>query len=139
MFFSFHYVWAGYGKSGRLIKGNPNDLMFFFISFTYLYYNVKSKLFWFLVDLIILHHISWSHNFTPHYFNIYFLIEFIFYSIIKHLIRILTHYIFFNRNNILFHIYKHNHIRILTHYIFFNRNNILFHIYKHNHNQCLIL
>ena len=36
-----------------------------------LYYNVKPKLFLLLVDLIILHHISYSHNFIPHYFNIY--------------------------------------------------------------------
>ena len=36
-----------------------------------------------------------------------------FYSISKHLIRILTHYIFFNRNNKLFHIYKHNHNKCL--------------------------
>jgi hypothetical protein len=58
-----------------------------------------------------------SYNFTLHYFNIYIyiyiLIEFKFYSIIKHLIRILTYYIFFNRNNILFHIYKHNHNKCL--------------------------
>ena len=37
-----------------------------------------------------------SHKFTPHYFNIYFVIEFNFYSIIKPSIRILTHHIFFN-------------------------------------------
>jgi hypothetical protein len=41
-----------------------------------LYYNVKLNFFLLLVDLIILRHISWSHNFTPHYFNMYFLIEF---------------------------------------------------------------
>jgi hypothetical protein len=43
-----------------------------------------------------LHKFLKSHNFTPHYFNIYFLIEFQFYSIIKPSIRILTHHIFFN-------------------------------------------
>ena len=63
------------------------------------------------------HKLLRSHNFTPYYLNIYILIEFKFYSIIKHLIKILTHYIFFNRN----------------------KGNILFHIYKHNHNKCLIL
>jgi hypothetical protein len=91
-----------------LIQFNSIPFNFFFynllILFYYLYYNVKPKLFLLLVNLIILHHISWFHNFTPHYFNIYFLIEFKFYSIIKHLIRILTLYILFNRNNILFHI-----------------------------------
>ncbi len=39
------------------------------------------------------------HNFTHHYFNIYFLIEFEFYSIIKPFIRILTHHIFINKNH----------------------------------------
>ena len=42
------------------------------------------------------HKLLKSYNFTPHYFNIYFLIEFQFYSIIKPSIRILTHHIFFN-------------------------------------------
>ena len=37
-----------------------------------------------------------SHNFTPHCFNIYFLIEFKFYFIIKPSIRILIYHIFFN-------------------------------------------
>ena len=54
-----------------------------------------------------------SHNFIPYYFNIYFLIEFKFYSIIKPCIKILTHHIFFNRKNILSHIYKHNHNKYL--------------------------
>ena len=78
-----------------------------------LYYNIKPKLFLLLIDLIILRHISWFHNFKSHYFNIYFLIEFKFHSIIKHLIKIWTHYIFFNINNILFHIYKRNHSKCL--------------------------
>ena len=79
------------------------------LDYLYLYYNIKPKLFWLLVNLIILRHISWSHNFTPHYFYIYFLIEFKFYRyfliefkfyfIIKHLIKILTYFIFFNWNN----------------------------------------
>ena len=77
-----------------------------------LYYNVKLKVFftfdWF--HDIASHKLLRSHTFTSHYFNIYFLIEFKFYSIIKLFIRILTHHIFFNRKNIFFHIYKHNHI-----------------------------
>ena len=32
------------------------------------------------------HKLLKSHNFTPHYFNIYFLIEFKFYSIIKSMV-----------------------------------------------------
>ena len=62
------------------------------LKYLHLYYNVKSKLFLLLINLIILRHINCFHNFTPHYFNIYILIEFKFYSIIKHLIKILTHY-----------------------------------------------
>jgi hypothetical protein len=66
-----------------------------------------------------------SHNFTPHYFNIYFLIDFEFYSIVKPSIRILTHHIFFNRKNILFHISKHNHNKI--------SNTKIYSIYRHNY------
>jgi hypothetical protein len=42
---------------------------FFFIIFIYLFIYL-----FYLVDLIILRHISCSYNFTSHYFNIYFLI-----------------------------------------------------------------
>ena len=81
---------------------------------TSLYDNVKPKLFTFSwPHNIAPYKILSFHNFTPYYFNIYFLIKFKFYSIIKHLIRILTYYIFFNRNNILFNIYKHNHNKCL--------------------------
>ena len=81
-----------------------------------LYYNIKPKLFDFgWPHNIAPHKLLSSYNFILYYFNIYIyiLIEFKFYSIIKHLIRILTYYIFFNRNNILFHIYKHNHNKCL--------------------------
>ena len=71
-----------------------------------LYYNVKSKLFYFwLTSSVAPHKLLKSHNFTPHCFNIYFLIEFKFYSIIKSSIRILTHHIFFNIK-IYYSIYK---------------------------------
>jgi hypothetical protein len=85
-----------------------------------LYYNVNQNFFIFLVDFIILRHISYSYNFISYYFNIYFLIEFKFYSIIKHLIKILTHYIFFNINNIIFHIYKYNHDKGIINTIIIN-------------------
>jgi hypothetical protein len=68
-------------------------------------YNVKLKLFDFLPHHITSHKLLKSHNFIPHYFNIYFLIEFKFYSIIKPSIRILTHHIFFNIR-IYYSIYK---------------------------------
>ena len=45
------------------------------------------------------HNLFSFYNFTSYYFNIYSLIEFKFYSKIKLSIKILIHYIFFNRNN----------------------------------------
>ena len=44
-------------------------LLLFFVN---LYYNVKSKLF----SLLVAYNFLRSHNFTLHYFNMYFLIEF---------------------------------------------------------------
>ena len=76
------------------------------LSLIYIYTIMQNRdFFLFLIELIILRHINWSHNFTPHYFNIYFLIKFKFYSIIKHFIRILTYYIFFLIEIIYYSIY----------------------------------
>ena len=77
-----------------------------YIQHIYLYYNVKPNFLTFgWPHHVASHKFLKSHNFTPHYFNIYFLIEFQFYSIIKLSIRILTHHIFFNIR-IYYSIYK---------------------------------
>jgi hypothetical protein len=73
------------------------------------------------------HKLLSSHNFTPRYFNIYFLIEFKFYSIIKPSIRILTHHI--NRKNILFYIHKHNLNKCLILEYFLYINTIIINVF----------
>ncbi len=89
---------------------------------TCLYYNVKPIFFGLLIDLIILCYISfWDLTILHLIILIYiYLIEFKFYSIVKHSIKILTHHILFKRNNIFFHIYKRSHNKyLILEYIFY--------------------
>ena len=97
-----------------------------YIQHIYLYYNVKPNFLTFgWPHHVASHKFLKSHNFTPHYFNIYFLIEFQFYSIIKPFIRILTHHIFFNIR-IYYSIYK------IQSYLISNTK--IYSMYKHNIN-----
>jgi hypothetical protein len=92
----------------------------------------KKKIINYLYYKIAPHKFLKFHNFIPLYFNIYNLIKFKFYSIIKHFIIILTHHIFFNRFFFFFfHIYKHNHKT--------KSNTKVYSIYKHNNNKCLLI
>ena len=78
----------------------------FFINFS-IASDMLYKFFFCLLTSIIMRYISfWDLTILYLIILIYILIKFKFYSIIKRSTRILTHHIFFNWKNILFHVYK---------------------------------
>ena len=80
--FYFYFLFEFWVDHGFNVFGRVPAQSAWPFNYISIYYNVKLKVFIFLffflfiylVDLIILRHISCSHNFTSYYFNIYFLI-----------------------------------------------------------------